>query len=498
MKGPTSYPRQIKTPLEFALFIANQFEDDFERVSRLQDVLASLVRARKRRQVWPVSRQMLAIARRLKQKEARVEVLLDVANLLVLAGDARHARAVLKEARTIVDQFKDDSRDTAKFLRSLANVLILVGDMRMACDLLETSLTMADEMEDPRDKVARFVYIAGDFARAGSVERSRAVFAQADACLRPLDDRGFEASMAQDMGRVLREMGDSVGASKLLVHLYSRAAEIPKVTEKASAFITVAHALVQAGEKRWAHMVLQRAIGNIALFENESDQADELQYAAYLATRADEAHALLRRILVFANGFKDPDNKASLLIDIADSLASVKSKERARSILQRAFNVSSMIESGFVRARILRRIAMSLEEMGSHAEAHSMWLYAFGIAVSVPAADKRAEWMEEIPGYFVGAGRFTEAIAVACALPGVVSYHRGGSSVSYPVNRSKALDALLKIAEDLAMPYWKRNGERRMKKAFNSEEKRMAAVIAHVVRGAARHDARTGFGSGGA
>lgn len=498
MKGPTSYPRQIKTPLEFALFIANQFEDDFERVSRLQDVLASLVRARKRRQVWPVSRQMLAIARRLKQREAKVEVLLDVANSLALAGDARRAREVLKEARTIVDQFKNDSRDAAGFLRSLANVFILVGDMRMACDFLEKSLTTADGMEDPRDKVARFVYIAGDFARAGSVERSRAVFAQADACLRPLDDRGFEASMAQDMSRVLREMGDCAGANKLLVHLYSRATGIPKVTEKASAFVTIAHAFVEAGERRWSHLVLQRAIGNIALFENESDQADELQYAAYLATRADKPHVLLRRIVAFVNDFKDHDSKASRLVDVADSLASVGSRARAHTVLRRAFQVSRMIESSFARARIVRRIAMSLEEMGSHAEAHSMWLYAFGIAVSVPAADKGPEWMEEIPGYFAGAGRFTEAIAVACALPGVVSYRRGGSSVSYPVNRSNALDTLLKIAEGLAMPYWKRNGERRMKKAFNPEEKRMAVAIAHMVRGAARHEARAGLGFGGA
>jgi tetratricopeptide (TPR) repeat protein len=366
----------------------------------------------------------------------------------------------------------------------------------MACDLLEKLLTIADGMEDPRDKVARYVNIAGDFARAGSVERSRAVFAQADACLRQLDDRGFEASMAQEMGRVLREMGDSAGANKLLVHFYSRAAGIPKVLEKASAFVTIAHALVEAGERRWAHMVLQRAIGNIALFENESDQADELQYAAYLATRADKPHVLLRRITAFVNDFKDHDSKASLLIDIADSLASVGSRGRAHTVLRRAFQVSRMIESCFARAKIVRNIAMCLEEMGNHVEARSMWLYAFGIAVSVPAADKGPEWMEEIPSYFAGAGRFTEAIAVACALPGIVSYHRGGSSVSYPVNRSKALDTLLRIAEDLAMPCWKRNGERRMKKAFNPEEKRMATVIAHVVRGAARHEARAGLGSG--
>ncbi len=290
----------------------------------------------------------------------RIDAMVASARVLIKAGQAEQAGAVLSQALDLAHALHaiEDGYTKASALVDIASELIELGQPEQAGPLLSQALDIANTY--PRLEDASWAecehegeFICGDF-----------------------EPRSATVSLFVDIAGGLTKAGQTERAGSLLLQAFNLSDGIHWSFIKETNLAEIVIGLVEAG--RFAQVLpVANAVGG----ENSTSRVvSAIAEALARMGQTELGGPLLSRALEMAQIYRDKWMTVLLFVDIAGGLTKAGRTEQAEQIFSQALAIAAAIEDKVAKASALRVIARELTKAGRTEQAEQIFSQALGLA----------------------------------------------------------------------------------------------------------------------
>ncbi|KPQ42318.1 MAG: hypothetical protein MPEBLZ_03142 [Candidatus Methanoperedens nitroreducens] len=350
--------KKAREVLVLSLEAAWAIGDEDARTEALKDIAAALVQIQEFDMV-------LAVAERIENVYTKAEMLIEVAPLIVAAGEKAKAAGIMNRALDIAETV-DDWYWRAYILSRAAHAMALSGEKSKAAGIANKALAEAERIKDTYSKAWALGFIAQLILDLGERVSSADI---ANRMLAAVIEGGYySVSILSMAAQLMAQLGEKDGLKRIL----DAALKIEDESEKVEALSEVMQALAITGEQEKALSVAEainfelwvepnplrkvarilaqleefdRALAVVEKIHGESEKARALceiaQVMARLGRRA-EAVEIANKALVAAEAIDiDEPFKAEVISEVALTMVQIEEKAKAAEIANRALDVEA-------------------------------------------------------------------------------------------------------------------------------------------------------------
>ncbi len=359
-----------ETPAELALLFARRLELPASRCVALQEIALALMSAGDQELAKSVLAEELRVVDQITFEYVNVMTRAKVAEAFLRLGEPERALAILKqlqsEAAITVDPY-----DRSNKLLQIADVLLKAGDTEQARSTAEQALhfmTRSLDSERKTDQI-RFrqfgmVAIATKLLEMGDKE---AAIKGIEIALQVANGIGRNVDLIANAASVLRRAGKESEATELMRQAAAVAESMQDKDEKSNALTSIAEAHANSGDETEALRTLVHAKDEAGQILTPDKRATALNKIATIMERlgdAEQAKMIRGKALEAANRISDPQKRAFSLQEIAHAYSESGEAGQAASVLQLGEAAAAEIDDTLMRSIVMLGVADAYADAG--------------------------------------------------------------------------------------------------------------------------------------
>ncbi|MEH2062394.1 MAG: AAA family ATPase [Nostoc sp.] len=292
----------------------------------------------------------------------------------------------LDEAEELLPKIKNDTFEKVELLRELATVLVKNGDDEKASLFFRKAEELVGTIKEPSIKIKALLYLATNLVKNGDDKKASSLFREAEKLVETIKELSIEKiEVLLNFATALVKAKDDEKASLFFRKAEELVAAIKEPSIKREALLYLTTALAKDGDDEKASLLFREAekangvlreTKKIASVENDWERIEILLIMAILQAQvgfAQEAKGIFDEVEDFSCQQEDKDKRANMLRKLAEALAQAKDIKRACAVFSKAMKVPNAFEEGWEEAELRLKFAEILVQAGFAEEAHSVF-----------------------------------------------------------------------------------------------------------------------------